>query len=146
MIPCPLCNARSGVVDSGQPKHLPYFRRRRQCLECGHRFTTREIVATSLPRARGFTPLPVKCPGCRVRLPVSMWGKKHGCSTALVPVPEVLATEGLLTLTRFPDLAGGFVYRRFGGPVWWDQTFSHFYKAVWHYLNSRDYHRLEQDR
>jgi transcriptional regulator NrdR family protein len=40
---CPACKGRSKVLDS-RP-HDDHLRRRRKCLECGHRWTTHEIDA-----------------------------------------------------------------------------------------------------
>lgn len=44
-LPCPACgSALSGVTDSRPSSEpLPNVRRRRKCLACDHRFTTREL-------------------------------------------------------------------------------------------------------
>jgi transcriptional repressor NrdR len=45
---CPVCRSpNTKVLDSRDSRDG--IRRRRQCLECGHRFTTRERVETTLP-------------------------------------------------------------------------------------------------
>jgi transcriptional repressor NrdR len=38
---CPKCDFQTKVYDSRYHSH--YVRRRRECLNCGHRFTTMEI-------------------------------------------------------------------------------------------------------
>lgn len=47
-LPCPECEHRgSRVIDSrGSKGH--YIRRRRECLKCQHRYTTREMVTDEL--------------------------------------------------------------------------------------------------
>jgi len=40
---CPKCNAESKVMDSRDRTTPPAIRRRRECLLCGHRWTTYEI-------------------------------------------------------------------------------------------------------
>ena len=43
---CPACkNDRSKVTDKRQAERHDMTRRRRQCLSCGHRFTTYEVTA-----------------------------------------------------------------------------------------------------
>ncbi|MCA9688452.1 MAG: transcriptional regulator NrdR [Nannocystaceae bacterium] len=50
---CPVCRgATTKVVDSRDSGDGDEIRRRRKCLECGHRFTTRERIATTLPIVR----------------------------------------------------------------------------------------------
>lgn len=42
---CPYCgNKRDGVIDSRMSRNASSVRRRRECLKCGHRFTTYEYV------------------------------------------------------------------------------------------------------
>ena len=42
---CPFCgNIESKVVNSRQSPRGDCIRRRRECLQCGHRFTTFEVV------------------------------------------------------------------------------------------------------
>jgi transcriptional regulator NrdR family protein len=46
MIPCPVCKTTSSwVVDKRNGEG--FVRRRRQCDDCGERFTTREVVVAS---------------------------------------------------------------------------------------------------
>ena len=53
---CSQCgHPESVVVDSRTGKG--HRRRRRQCVECGERWSTREVVADSLAEARGYTRL-----------------------------------------------------------------------------------------
>ncbi len=48
---CPFCNARdTKVVDSRAAGEGDQVRRRRECIECGERFTTYEKVELNLPR------------------------------------------------------------------------------------------------
>ncbi len=42
---CPLCGAKTQVIDSRQLP-APALRRRRKCPACGHRYTTRERLTT----------------------------------------------------------------------------------------------------
>lgn len=42
MIYCPKCNSKTIVLDSR--KTLEHTRRRRECENCKHRFTTKEVV------------------------------------------------------------------------------------------------------
>lgn len=43
---CPVCGAKTKILDSR--KRIDYVRRRRECVECGYRFTTEETeVRTS---------------------------------------------------------------------------------------------------
>ncbi len=50
---CPFCGDESDkVVDTRLGRDGIEIRRRRECLECGRRFTTRERVETILPRVR----------------------------------------------------------------------------------------------
>ena len=50
---CPFCGDESDkVVDTRLARDGVEIRRRRECLECGRRFTTRERVETVLPRVR----------------------------------------------------------------------------------------------
>lgn len=50
---CPFCGDESDkVVDTRLGRDGIEIRRRRECLECGRRFTTRERVETILPRIR----------------------------------------------------------------------------------------------
>ena len=50
---CPFCGDESDkVVDTRLVRDGEEIRRRRECLECGRRFTTRERVETVLPRVR----------------------------------------------------------------------------------------------
>jgi transcriptional repressor NrdR len=47
---CPRCDQDDDkVVDSRQSREGDAIRRRRECLDCGHRFTTYEMVERSLP-------------------------------------------------------------------------------------------------
>lgn len=58
---CPFCNAPdTKVIDSRLATDGAQVRRRRECLECGERFTTYESVELSLPRV-------VKSDGNRVK-------------------------------------------------------------------------------
>jgi len=48
---CPFCgNATNRVIDSRLTRESQEIRRRRECLECGRRFTTRERVEEVLPK------------------------------------------------------------------------------------------------
>jgi len=48
---CPYCgNATNRVIDSRLSRESQEIRRRRECLECGRRFTTRERVEEVLPK------------------------------------------------------------------------------------------------
>ncbi len=48
---CPFCgNATNRVIDSRLSRESQEIRRRRECLECGRRFTTRERVEEVLPK------------------------------------------------------------------------------------------------
>jgi transcriptional repressor NrdR len=52
-VQCPFCGDESDkVVDTRLARDGAEIRRRRECLECGRRFTTRERVETVLPRVR----------------------------------------------------------------------------------------------
>jgi transcriptional repressor NrdR len=52
-VQCPFCGDESDkVVDTRLGRDGAEIRRRRECLECGRRFTTRERVETVLPRVR----------------------------------------------------------------------------------------------
>jgi len=52
-VQCPFCGDESDkVVDTRLGRDGIEIRRRRECLECGRRFTTRERVETTLPRIR----------------------------------------------------------------------------------------------
>ncbi|MFB2878702.1 hypothetical protein [Floridanema aerugineum] len=42
MFTCPKCNSKTIVLDS--QKILEHIRRRRECQNCKHRFTTREVI------------------------------------------------------------------------------------------------------
>ncbi|MEZ4453645.1 MAG: transcriptional regulator NrdR [Nannocystaceae bacterium] len=46
---CPVCRGQSTKVLDSRDSRDGGIRRRRQCLECGHRFTTRERVETTMP-------------------------------------------------------------------------------------------------
>lgn len=46
---CPVCRGQSTRVLDSRDSRDGGIRRRRQCLECGHRFTTRERVETTMP-------------------------------------------------------------------------------------------------
>ena len=41
---CPKCGNKTKVIDSRQCRNLLEIRRRRKCLSCKHRFTTRECA------------------------------------------------------------------------------------------------------
>ena len=69
---CPSCGySESKVVDSRPSEHDTTIRRRRECLECGHRFTTYErLVDKPSPSSSRLT-APLKpmtgrssCEGC----------------------------------------------------------------------------------
>lgn len=48
---CPYCNAiDTKVIDSRLAAHGAQVRRRRQCVSCGERFTTFEVVEVVMPR------------------------------------------------------------------------------------------------
>ena len=48
---CPVCgDTENRVVDTRLAGEGVEIRRRRECLECGHRFTTRERVSESFPK------------------------------------------------------------------------------------------------
>lgn len=48
---CPFCNAQdTKVIDTRLAAEGAQVRRRRQCVECGERFTTFEIMETVMPR------------------------------------------------------------------------------------------------
>jgi transcriptional repressor NrdR len=48
---CPTCgHAENRVIDSREARDGSEIRRRRECLECGRRFTTRERVEEILPK------------------------------------------------------------------------------------------------
>ena len=50
---CPFCGDESDkVVDTRLARDGAEIRRRRECLECGRRFTTRERVEATLPKVR----------------------------------------------------------------------------------------------
>jgi transcriptional repressor NrdR len=52
-VQCPFCGDESDkVVDTRLARDGAEIRRRRECLECGRRFTTRERVEAVLPRVR----------------------------------------------------------------------------------------------
>lgn len=52
MITCPVCGGRLRCIERRENQNYT-VRRRRQCDECGHRFTTREqIVPTKSKRAK----------------------------------------------------------------------------------------------
>ena len=46
---CPVCRGQSTKVLDSRDSRDGGIRRRRQCLECGHRFTTRERVEATMP-------------------------------------------------------------------------------------------------
>ncbi len=46
---CPVCGGGTIILDSRKPD-VDRVRRRRECVECGHRFTTWEIEADTLKR------------------------------------------------------------------------------------------------
>lgn len=47
---CPYCNAvDTKVIDSRLAAHGAQVRRRRQCVSCGERFTTFEVVEVVMP-------------------------------------------------------------------------------------------------
>lgn len=46
---CPVCRGQSTKVLDSRDSRDNGIRRRRQCLECGHRFTTRERVEATMP-------------------------------------------------------------------------------------------------
>lgn len=45
-VPCPKCRARNDRVVDARGTQAGYIRRRRECISCGHRYTTREGVET----------------------------------------------------------------------------------------------------
>lgn len=47
---CPVCGGATKIVDSRSSRAGESIRRRRECLACGHRFTTREVDAEMLER------------------------------------------------------------------------------------------------
>lgn len=47
---CPVCGEDTKIVDSRTSRAGESIRRRRECLVCGHRFTTREVDAETLER------------------------------------------------------------------------------------------------
>lgn len=47
---CPACDSDSRVVDSRESREGKAVRRRRECAECGGRFTTYEFVAERTPQ------------------------------------------------------------------------------------------------
>jgi len=50
-VTCPFCaNEANRVIDSRLARDGEEIRRRRECLECGRRFTTRERVELSIPK------------------------------------------------------------------------------------------------
>lgn len=46
---CPKCNSKSRVINS-RPSNYGIYRRR-QCLECGHRFSTQEVLSLNVEEA-----------------------------------------------------------------------------------------------
>ena len=46
---CPKCNSKSKVINS-RPSNYGIYRRR-QCLECGHRFSTQEVLSLNVEEA-----------------------------------------------------------------------------------------------
>lgn len=43
-LPCPVCDHRGSLVVDSRGTKRHYIRRRRQCIACGLRFSTREMV------------------------------------------------------------------------------------------------------
>jgi len=41
---CPQCKTKTKVIDSKQSSFISVWRRRRECKECGHKFTTYEFT------------------------------------------------------------------------------------------------------
>lgn len=61
---CPQCNAATHVLETRQT------RRRRQCLSCGHRFSTVEVLADDVEAPRPVArpkPVPVQKPAMTVK-------------------------------------------------------------------------------
>ena len=53
MIPCPVCGGHLTCIESRGKEKAAIFRRRRECDDCGTRFTTYEqIVPTMSKRAK----------------------------------------------------------------------------------------------
>lgn len=47
--PCPKCRGRSRVLDTRHNDMTDVTRRRRECIECRHRWSTREIDEKNIP-------------------------------------------------------------------------------------------------
>lgn len=47
---CPVCGEATKVIESRNSRAGESIRRRRECLACGHRFTTREVDDEMLER------------------------------------------------------------------------------------------------
>ena len=45
-INCPLCDGETTVYDKQNRRKDAFIWRRRECLKCGHRFTTHETIVT----------------------------------------------------------------------------------------------------
>jgi transcriptional regulator NrdR family protein len=55
---CISCWESSEVIDTRFTVKASNMRRRRKCLKCGHKFTTREILDTELIRLKAADELP----------------------------------------------------------------------------------------
>lgn len=55
-VPCPNCSMSKSIIFSTRPQDDGSNQRRRQCTNCGHRFTTHETLVHPKENRYGLTP------------------------------------------------------------------------------------------